>query len=89
MSGKATMVEDKHAPKRYKHEPDHKRKNSFRKSCPTKSNPTFKKKENCCVWKIELSCTTKQSFQRENTAEGDDIILAVVSQFNLMTNVSK
>jgi len=46
---KANVLEDKHAPKRYKNKPDHKRKNNFRNCHPNSSKPIFKKKVNCFI----------------------------------------
>jgi len=97
LSTKANVVEDKPALKRYENKPDHKRKNNFRNSRPNGSNPVFKKKGNCFVCgkpgHHAPQCRHKarnDNPPRANIAQGeDDTIVAVVSQVNLITNVSK
>ncbi|XP_014499072.1 uncharacterized protein LOC106760139 [Vigna radiata var. radiata] len=96
LTTKENMVEVRPAPKRYEHKPDHKRKNHFLKSRPNESKPTFKKKGNCFVCgkagHHAPQCRRRERNDnppRANIAEGDDIIVAVVSQANLMTNVSR
>jgi len=91
------VVEDKPALKRYENKPDHKRKNNFRNSRPNGSNPVFKKKGNCFVCgksghhaPLCRRRARNDNPLRANIAQGeDDTIVAVVSQVNLITNVSK
>ncbi|KAG2403168.1 uncharacterized protein HKW66_Vig0184540 [Vigna angularis] len=96
LSTKVDMVEVKPAPKRYEYKPDYKKKNNFLKSRPNESKPTFKKKGNCFVCGKSghhaPQCRRRarnDNPPRANIAEGDDIIVVVVSKVNLMTNVSK
>jgi len=97
LSAKANVVEDNPALKRYENKPDHKRKNNFQNSRPNRSNPVFKKKGNCFVCgkpgHHAPQCRRKarnDNPPRANIAQGeDDIIVTVISQVNLMTNVSK
>jgi len=96
LSAKANTVEEKPAPKRYENKPDHNKKSNFRNSHPKGSNPTFKKKGNCFVCG-KPSHHAPQCRRRArndnppwaNIAQREDIIVAVVSQVNLMTNVTK
>ena len=96
LSAKANVVEDKPASKRYENKPDHKRKNNFRKSRPNGSNLVFKKKGNCFVCgkpgHHAPQCRRRVrnvNHPRANIVQGEVTIVAVVSQVNLMTNVSK
>jgi len=92
---KANVVEDKLAAKRYEKKFDHKKKyNKF--SRPSGTNPTFKKKGNCFVCGKpghhvpQCKHRAKNDYPpKANLAEGKDTIVAVVSQVNLVTNVSK
>ena len=90
------MVEDKHTSKRYENKPDHKRKNNFRNSRSNGSNPVFKKKGNCFVCgkpgHHAPQCRRRarnDNPPRANIAQGEDTIVAIVSQVNMTTNVSK
>ncbi|XP_068504307.1 uncharacterized protein [Phaseolus vulgaris] len=95
LSAKANVVEDKLAPKRYDKKFDHKKKyNKF--SRPSGTNPTFKKKGNCFVCgkpghhAPQCRHRAKNNYPpKANLAEGGDSIMAVVSQVNLVTIVSK
>jgi len=92
---KANVVEDKLAPERYEKKIDHKKKyNKF--SRPNGTNPTFKKKSNCFVCgkpdhhAPKCRHRAKNDYPpKANLAEEEDTIVAVVSQVNLVTNVSK
>jgi len=90
------MIEDKPAPKRYEKKPDHKKKNKSNLSRPNGPKPTFKKKENCfvCERPGHHAPQCKHRFKNDNPpkaniVEREDTIYAVVSQVNLVTNVSK
>jgi len=95
LSTKTNVVEDKLAPKRYEKKIDHKKKyNKF--SRPNGTNPTFKKNGNCFVYgksghhAPQCRHRAKNDYPpKANLAEGEDTIVAVVSQVNLVTNVSK
>ena len=95
LSAKANVVEDKPVPKRYEKKFDHKKKyNKF--SHPSGTNPTFKKKGNCFVCgksghhAPQCRHRAKNDYPpKKNLAEGEDTIVAVVSQVNLVTNVRK
>jgi len=96
LSAKANVIEDKPAPKRYKKKSDHKKKYNNKFSCPNETNPTFKKKGNCFVYgKLGHHAPqgrhrTKNDYPpKTNIVEGEDTIVAFVSQVNLVTNVSK
>ena len=97
LSAKANVVEDKPALKRYENKLDHKRKNKFQNFRPNGSNLVFTKKGNCFVCgkpgHHAPQCRHRarnDNPPRANIAQGeDDTIVAVVSQVNLMTNVSK
>ncbi|XP_014523828.1 uncharacterized protein LOC106780099 [Vigna radiata var. radiata] len=87
LSAKANVVDNRPALKRYEHKPDHNKKNYFRKSRPNGSNPTFKKKGNCFVCGKSghhaPQCRRRarnDNPPRANIVEGDDIVVAVVSQ---------
>jgi len=93
---KGNVVEDKPTSKRYENKPNYKRKNDFQNSRPNGSNPVFKKKSNCFI--CGKPCHHVPQFRRRarndnppmaNIAQEEDTIVAVVSQVNLMTNVSK
>ena len=93
---KTYIVEEKPAPKRYENKPYHNKKSNFSNSRPKGSNPTFKKKGNCFVCGKHghhaPQCRRRarnKNPPRANIAQGEDIIVAVISQVNLMTNVSK
>jgi len=89
------VVEDKPVPKRYEKNFDHKNKyNKF--SRPIGTNPTFKKKGNCFVCgkpghhAPQCRHRVKNDYPpKANLAEGKYTSVAVVSQVNLVTNVSK
>jgi len=95
LSAKAKVVEDKLAPKRYEKKFDHKKKyNKFSRSSGT--NPTFKKKKNCFVCgkpghhAPQCRHRAKNDYPpKANLVKGEDTIVTVVSQVNLVTNVSK
>jgi len=95
LSAKANVVEDKLAPKRDEKKFDHKKKyNKF--SRPNGTNLTFKKKGNCFVCgkpshhAPQCKHRAKNDYPpKANLVEGEDTIVAVVSQVNLVTNVSK
>jgi len=95
LSAKANVVEDKLAPKRYEKKFDHKKKyNKF--SRPSGTNPSLKKKGNCFVYGKPCHHTpqcrhrAKNDYPlKANLAEGEDTIVAVVSQVNIVINVSK
>ncbi|XP_068483448.1 uncharacterized protein [Phaseolus vulgaris] len=95
LSAKANVVEDKLAPKRYKKKIDHKKKyNKFSRTNGT--NPTFKKKGNCFVCgKLghhapQCRHRAKNGYPpKANLVEGENTIVVIISQVNLVTNVSK
>ncbi|XP_068492265.1 uncharacterized protein [Phaseolus vulgaris] len=94
LSAKANVIEDKPAPKRYEKKFDHKKKPNNKFSHPSGTNPTFKKKGNCFVCgkpghhAPQCRHRAKNDYPpKANLAEGEDTIVAVVSQVNL--NVSK
>ena len=96
LSAKVNIVEEKPAPKRYENKPDHNKKSNLRNSLPKGSNPTFKKKGNCFVCgnpsyhAPQCRCRARNDNPpRANIVQGEDTIVAVVSQVNLITNVSK
>jgi len=96
LSTKANMIEDKPASKRYEKKPDHKKKNKFNFSRPSGPKPTFKKKGKCFVCgrpgHHAPQCRHRvknDNPPKANIAEGEDTICAIVSQVNLVTNVSK
>ena len=95
LSAKANVVEEKLAPKRYEKKINHKKK--YKKfSPPSGTNLTFKKKGNCFVCgksghhAPQCRHRAKNDYPpKANLAEGEDNIVAVISQVNLVTNVSK
>jgi len=96
LSAKANVVEDKPTPKRYEKKFDHKKKYNNKLSRPNRTNPTFNKKGNCFVCgksghhAPQCRHGAKNDYPpKENLAEGEDTIVPVVSQVNLVTNVSK
>jgi len=96
LSAKANVIEDKPAPKRYEKKSDHKKKYNNIFSRPNETNSTFKKKGNCFVCgkpghhAPQCRHRAKNDYPpKANLAEGEDTIVAVVSQVNLVTNVSK
>jgi len=95
LSAKTNMIEDRPAPKRYEKKPDHK-KNKSNFSHPSGPKPTFKKKGNCFVYGRSGHHTSQcrhgvknDNPPKTNITEGEDTICAVISQVNLVTNVSK
>ena len=96
LSTKANIVKEKPAPKRYENKPDHNKKSNFRNFRPKGSDPTFKKKRNCFVCgkpgHHAPQCRHRarnDNPPKVNIAQGEDTIVTVMSQVNLMTNVSK
>jgi len=90
------MIEDRLALKRYEKKPDHKKKNKSNFSCSSGHKPTFKKKGNCFVCRRPghhaPQCRHRvknNNPPKANIAKGLNTICAVVSQVNLVTNVSK
>ena len=84
---KANMVEDKLVPKRYK-----KNNNDNKFSCPNGTNTTFKKKGNCFVSGRlgHHAPQCKHRVKNENSPKTNIVtIVVIVSQVNLVTNVSK
>ena len=95
LSAKANMIEDRPAPKRYEEKPDHKKKIKSNFFCPGGPKPTFKKKVNCFICGRPGHHTPQYRHwvkndnpPKVNIAEGEDTICAVISQVNLVTNVS-
>ena len=96
LSAKANMIKDKPPPKRYEKKPDHNKKNKSNFSRPNEPKPTSKKKGNCFVCG-RLGHHAHQGRHKvkndnppkANIAEGEDAIVVVISQVNLVTNVSK
>jgi len=96
LSAKANVVEDKPTPKRYKKKSNHKKKYNNKFFRPNGNNPTFKKEGNCFVCgksdhhAPQCRHRAKTDYpHKANLAEGEDTNVAVVSQVNLVTNVSK
>jgi len=96
LSVKVNMVEDKPAKKMYEKKSDHKKKYNNKFSRPNGTNPIFKKKDNCFVCGKSghhapyCKHRAKNDYPpKANLAEGEDTIVGVVSQLNLVTNVSK
>jgi len=96
LSVKADVIEDKPTPKRYEKKIDHKKKPNNKFSRLTETNPTYKKKGNCFVCgkpghhAPQCKHRAKNDYPpKANLPEGEDTIMLVVSQVNLVTNVSK
>jgi len=96
LSTKANVVEDKLVPKRHEKKFDHKKKYNNKFSRPYGTNLTFKKKGNCFICgkpghhTPQCRHRAKNNYPlKKNLAEGEDTIVAVVSQVNLVTNVNK
>jgi len=93
---KTNVVEDKPALKRYDKKSDHKKKYNNKFSRPNGTNLTFNKKGNCFVCENpghhapQCRHRAKNDYPpKENLVEWEDTIVVVVSQVNLVTNVSK
>ena len=96
LSAKTNMVKDSPPPKRYGKKLDHSKKNKSNFSRPNRPKPTFKKKGNCFVCRRPghhaHQCRHKvknDNPPKANIVEGEDTIDVIVSQVNLVRNVSK
>jgi len=93
---KANMVEDKPSTKRYEKKSDYKNKYNNKLSRPNGTNPTFKKRRNCFVCgnpghhAPQCRHRAKHDYpSKANLAKEEDAIVAVISQVNLVNDVSK
>ena len=101
MHTKANTVQDKPFHKRYVNKTNHNNKKKYKHNnlcvassnmipCAPNSNPSFKKNGVCFV------CGKPRNFAPQcrcrvvaNLVEGNDVIVAVISQVNVVTNVNK
>jgi len=96
LSTKANMVDDKPTPKWYEKKLDYKKKYNYKFSHPNGTNSTFKKNGNffVCGKPTPNAPQCKHRAKNDNPskvdiAEGEDTIIVVVSQVNIVTNVNK
>ena len=96
LASRENLVQNKSHKKRYDSKPDH--NNNKVNDIPRASNPTFKRKGTCFVCgkpgHHAPQCRHRKRNDnppkpKVNLADGDDIIAAVVSQINMVTNVNK
>jgi len=96
LSAKANMIEDQPAPKRYEKNMITKRNTIINSLVPMELTPLSRKKDNCFVCgkpghhAPQCRHRAKNNYPlKPNLVEGEDTMVAVVSQVNLVTNVSK